>query len=265
MEVTILNPEVVRDLYKNHGRFACVCYATNEKYAPRVGKDCTHSGHMSGSRCEYIKFKISEIDRGTAEQFLRHEIGVSVPYAYQNNYAFTEIADMIADISPDQVVKNMASFRYIDKDGFAWETPAGIRKNPAALIKYNALMQHINRERRSIKALLEEGGESPSKATEDVNMVLPRATKSDFVIGFTPEAFIRLCHKRLCVRAQEFIGKCTRLMVEKVREINPDFASECVPQCEHMLWCPERGRSCGRYPTRDELQAHIVEWKRRGV
>lgn len=254
MKVTLINPATVRDLYKNHGTFACKCYATPEKYAERVGKSCVKSGHLSGSRCEYIKFCVEDIDRGTAEQFLRHEVGVSVPYEYQDNYSFAELSDMIADLSPDQVVKNMASFRYIDKDGFFWETPATIRKHPAALVKYNALMKHINSERAALKSLLEECGVESKKATEDANMVLPRATKSEFVIGFTPEAFIRLCHKRLCVRAQEFIRECTRMMVEAVKEINPDFAKECMPQCEHLLWCPEKGRSCGRYPSKEEAR-----------
>ena len=254
MNVTILNPQTVRDLYKNHGQFACVCYDTPEKYAERVGKSCSASGHYSGSRCEYIKFKVTDIDRGTAEQCLRHEIGVYVPYEYQDSYSFTELSDMIIDISPDQIVKNMASFRYIDKDGFKWETPRSILNNPAALVKYNSLMKHINTERKGIKKLLEESGIDPKKATEDANMVLPRATKSEFVIGFTPEAFIRMCHKRLCVRAQEYIHALTKQMVEAVKEINPRFAEECVPQCEHLLWCPEKGRSCRRYPSREELK-----------
>ena len=257
MKVTILNPQTVRDLYKNHGQFACVCYDTPEKYAERVGKGCVKSGHLSGSRCEYIKFRVEDIDRGTAEQFLRHEIGVSVPYEYQDNYSFTELADMITDLSPDQVIKNMASFRYIDKGGFVWETPTSIRNNLAALVKYEALMKHINRERKGIKDLLEQGGIELKKATEDANMVLPRATKSEFVIGFSPEAFIRLCHKRLCVRAQEYIRQCTMMMVEAVREVNYDFAKECIPQCEHLLWCPEKGRSCGRYPSREELKERM--------
>ena len=60
--VTLMNPEVVVNLYRNHGQFACVCYNTPEKHAERVGSNCQASGHMSGSRCEYIKFRISGVD-----------------------------------------------------------------------------------------------------------------------------------------------------------------------------------------------------------
>ena len=66
MKVEIINPEVLTDLYKNHGVFACTCYNTPEKYADKVGKACQQDGHMSGSRCEYIKFRITGLDRGTA-------------------------------------------------------------------------------------------------------------------------------------------------------------------------------------------------------
>ena len=67
MKVEIINKEELLNMVKNHGEFACVCYGTPDKYAEKVGKSCQESGHMSGSRCEYIKFRIYDIDRGTAE------------------------------------------------------------------------------------------------------------------------------------------------------------------------------------------------------
>jgi hypothetical protein len=82
------------------GEFACVCYGTPDKYAEKVGKSCQESGHMSGSRCEYIKFRIYDIDRGTAEQIMRHEVGTNVPFDEQDNYSFI-------DINPSNMVKNM--------------------------------------------------------------------------------------------------------------------------------------------------------------
>ena len=85
MNVKILNPEVLRNLYKNHGEFACECYDTPKEYAEKVGKSCEESGHMSGSRCEYIKFEI-EADRGTLEQMMRSEIGTR--YDNQDKYKY---------------------------------------------------------------------------------------------------------------------------------------------------------------------------------
>lgn len=261
MKVTVINPEMLRDLHKNHGEFACVCYGTDPKHAEKVGADCAESGHLSGSRCEYIKFRISDVDRGTCEQMLRHELGTSVPYEYQDNYSFAEYSDLVLDVSPDQIVKNMASFRYIDKDNFRWAIPDDILRFEPIMERWNSLMLHINNERYAIKEMLEAEGIPPKQATEDVNQCLPRATLSEFVIGFTPEALIHFMHKRLCTRAQEYIHKLAHKMCLEIRQINPAFAAELKPHCEHLFWCPEKKHSCGRYPTKDKLMKIIAAGK----
>ena len=257
MSVTIINPEVLHDLYTNHGRFAAVCYDTPTKYAARVGRSCQQTGHMSGSRCEYIKFAIDNVDRGTAEQCLRHEIGTDVPFDMQDNYNITDYSELVTTIPADQIVKNMASFRYIDKDGFSWVTPASIRNCPEAEQLYNDMMTYTNTMRKLIKHALIENGVDGHRAVQDANFVLPRATTTKFVIGFTPEALIHFCHKRLCTRAQEFIRQLAVEMKAAVAEINPVFAEELVPQCEHLLWCPEGKRCCGRALTRADAMTYI--------
>lgn len=260
MEVKLLNPEVLENLYKNHGEFACVCYNTPDKFAERVGESCADNWHMSGSRCEYIKFKISGLDRGSAEQSLRHEIGVDVPYEYQDNYTFADYSELVKDISPDQIVKNMASFRYIDKEGFEYAVPKNIKNCTEALHEYEKLMTNINNSRKKIKELLEESGLKSNLATQDANFVLPRATLSDFVIGFTPEALIHFCHKRLCYRSQEFIREVAIKMKKEVSNVNPKFAKELVPHCQHLLWCPEGKKEC-LAPTKEELKLFLKESK----
>ena len=47
MKVEIINPEVLINLYKKHGEFACICYDTPEKFAKKVGESCHNDGHMS--------------------------------------------------------------------------------------------------------------------------------------------------------------------------------------------------------------------------
>lgn len=259
MKVKIINPEVLEHLYENHGQFARVCYDTPEQYAEKVGKSCQESGHMSGSRCEYIKFLICDIDRGTAEHLMRHEIGTDVPFDEQDHYSFADAADAVLDVNPCNIVKNMASFRYIDKDGFKYVTPPLILKHEDARERYEALMAHINRERRAIKQMLEAHGELAKAATEDVNFVLPRATTTEFAIGFTPEALINFMYKRLCQRAAPLTRHLAALMKQEVARYNPTFAQELIPHCEHLLWCPEKKRSCGRYPTREEAKRLLDE------
>lgn len=259
MNVEIINPEVVENLYHNHGVFACVCYDTPEKYADRVGKSCQNDGHMSGSRCEYIKFKISNVDRGTAEQCLRHEIGTYSPFEYQDSYSFADYSELIKDVNPNNIVKNLASFRYIDKSGFDYATPETIEHCKEAKEKYAELMVAINNGRIEIKEILEKHGIDPKRATQDANLVLPRATTTEFVIGFTPEALIHFCHKRLCTRAQEFIRDIAVQMKSEVKKYSEEFAAELTPQCQHLLWCPEGKRCCGAYPTKNKLKELMKE------
>lgn len=253
MRVEIINPEEVKNMIHNHGMFACVCYDTPDKYADRVGASCQDSGHMSGSRCEYIKFRIYDVDRGTCEQMLRHEIGVKVPKEDQDNYYFGDAID----INPSNIAKNMASFRYIDKDGFTYTTPKNIEKCKDAKDIYDDIMKKINVARRRIKHYLEEDGVESKKATEDVNFVLPRATNSSFTIGFTPEALIQFMHKRLCVRAQDEIRAVALEMKKKVLEILPEYKDKLVPHCKYLLWCPEGKMGCGAYPTKEELKEKL--------
>ena len=251
MYVECINPEVLKNLYHNHGEFACVCYDTDPKYSDRVGESCQKSGHMSGSRCEYIKFRITGIDRGTAEQCMRHEIGVDYDISDIDNYS--DLTMRISDVSPDQIVKNMASFRYIDKTGFEYATPGSIQNCETANSLYYEAMAMLNKYRTLIKQALIDNGTSEKQAVQDSNFLLPRAATSSLVVGFTPEALIHFCHKRLCSRAQEFIRELALLMKRSVSKFNPKFADELVPHCEYLLWCPEK-ESCGRKPTREQLQ-----------
>lgn len=257
IKVEIINPDVVRDLYKNHGLFACECYATPKKYAERVGKSCAASQHMSGSRCEYIKFEITGVDRGTAEQALRHEIGVDVPYNYQDNYTFSDYSVIIEDVPADQIVKNMASFRYIDKGGFNYAIPAKIEKDRTALVIYKNAMEKIDLYRNMLIDMMTKHGVDKKDAVQDANFLLPRATTTSFVIGFTPEALIHFCHKRLCTRAQEFIRTMAKQMKAEVAKYSPEFAKELVPHCQFLLWCPEGDKCCGAAPTKDSARELI--------
>lgn len=254
MKVTILNPDVVKNLYKNHGEFACTCYDTPQKYAEKVGEACFDNHHMSGSRCEYIKFQI-EGDRGTLEQMMRHEIGVR--YDEIDKYTYSDRIELIVDVNPTNIVKNMQSFRYVDKNEFTYIIPKTIDKIDKARELYIDTMKIIDSRRKEIRDILVENGIAPKKAVEEANFVLPRATNLVLTIGFTPEALIQFMWKRLCIRSQDYIRDIAKAMKAAINEIHPKFASELVPHCKYLLWCPEGSSSCGAAPTRSKLLAYI--------
>ena len=253
MKVELLNKAEIKNIYGNHGLFACTCYNTEDKYADKVGKSCNESEHMSGSRCEYIKFRIYDADRGTCEQLMRHELGVN--YDEIDKYAYNDRIEIIIDVNPDNIVKNMQSFRYVDKNEFTYSIPTNITKSIKALKEYENLMKIIDQSRKNIRDILvEEGVCDYKQAVEDANYVLPRATNLTLTIGFTPEALIHFMHKRLCVRSQEFIRKIAIEMKKELSKIIPEFANELMPHCQHLLWCPEKRMSCGAYPTKAQLK-----------
>lgn len=250
MKVEILNPEVLENLYKNHGEFACTCYNTPKKFAEKVGKSCEESGHMSGSRCEYIKFEI-EGDRGTLEQMMRHEIGVR--YDEIDKYSYSDRIEMIVDVNPNNIVKNMQSFRYVDKNEFTYVIPKNIEKFADVKELYEDTMAFIDTRRKVIRDMLVRHGVDHKKAVEDANFILPRATNLTLTIAFTPEALIQFCFKRLCTRAQDEIRDIAILMKQEVEKINDRFAKELVPHCKYLMWCPEGDKCCGAYPTKTEV------------
>jgi thymidylate synthase (FAD) len=260
LRVEIINKEELINLYKNHGLFACCCYDTDDRLAEKVGKSCNESQHMSGSRCEYIKFRIYDIDRGNAEQVMRHEIGVN--YDEIDKYAYNDRIEMLIDVNPDNIVKNMQSFRYVDKNDFTYTIPTNIIKSTEAMKVYSRVMEFIDATRKDIRDILvNESICDYKQAVEDSNYILPRATNLTLTIGFTPEALIHFMHKRLCTRSQDMIRKLAVLMRMEVRDILPKFAEQLVPHCQHLLWCPEGKMCCGAYPTRIELTKKLKEMK----
>lgn len=253
MKVELLNPELLDNLYKNHGEFACTCYDTPKKFAKKVGESCNKSGHMSGSRCEYIKFEI-EGDRGTLEQMMRHEIGVR--YDEIDKYSYSDRIELIIDTNPTNITKNMQSFRYVDKNEFTYVIPKNIEKFKDIKELYEDTMSFLDRRRKQIRDMLAGYEIEYKKAVEDANFILPRATNLTLTIGFTPEALIQFMFKRLCTRAQDEIRDIAIQMKKKVAEINPTFAKELVPHCQYLLWCPEK-KGCGAYPSKEELKEKL--------
>ena len=243
MKVTILNPFQIQNLFKEWGEFATICYQTPIKYAEKVGNKCYEDEHYSGSRTEYIKFKIEGIDRGIAEQIMRHEIGVRYNFIEENTY----------DENPNNIVKNLKSFRYVNMKDFDYSIPKNIQNNQYAYEEYIQLMNNINNTREYLLEILLQNGIEEKQAIEDVNYILPRATNTSLCIAFTLEAFIHFLHKRLCTRTQDFHRQLAKLMKKEVLDILPKLEDRLVPQCEYLLWCPEENKCCGRKPTKKQM------------
>ena len=237
MKVTVLNPEESKKLLYWWGVTSKVCYNTQTDTPEKVGKGCYNNGHNSGSRSRYILFQVDDCPRFTIDQAVRHEIGV---------------------------IKNVQSFRYVNKDRFAYEIPVEIKDNEALVMKY---VDHMNKTidlYEEIQSYVLSKGKTQERANEQARYVLPMATHSSFVIGFTVEALIHYCNARLCVRTEDV----HRELAKKIRNATlaldavPGLEERLVPNCQWLLWCPEGKRGCGAYPTRNQAKNIMLINKR---
>lgn len=230
MNVTILNPEESKKLFYWWGQTSKICYDTHMDDPTSIGKHCMMSGHFSGSRSQYILFQIDNCPRFTIDQAVRHE---------------------------DGVMKNVQSFRYVDKHSFTYEIPEEIKDEPYLLQRYiKHMIETINLYSDVQTYVLDKTG-SKDRANESSRYLLPMSTHASFVFGLTIEALIHFCNTRLCVRAEDKIRELATLMRDSVLEILPNLKNRLVPNCQALLWCPEGGKSCGAYPTKKKLQEMI--------
>lgn len=228
MQVSIINKEESKELFKYWGLSATKCYNTPKKYAINVGKKCLKTGHFSGSRGRYIMFEIDGVPRALVDQLVRHEVGV---------------------------YKNVESGRYINFSDFDFYIPSVIRKNPKALKTYTIHMEHTKLNYELILKSLEEDDIIGEAAYEAARGILPMNYNTGLVIGFTVESLINLMNKRLCSCSQDHIRKLAQLMRKEVIEILPELEEYLVPICKRLNYCPENEhRSCGLRP-----QKHVVE------
>lgn len=230
MKVTILNPEETKELFYWWGMASKICYATETDEPEKIGKGCMYSGHFSGSRARYILFQIDDCPRFTIDQAVRHENGV---------------------------MKNVQSFRYVFEGGFAYSIPDEIKSNGFLVKKYIEHMRNTAKLYEEIQNYVYENTGSQERANESARYVLPMTTHSSFVFGLDVEALIHFCNMRLCVRAEDKIRELAKLMKEATLELLPELNTRLVPNCQHLLWCPEGRHSCGAYPTKKELQEMI--------
>ncbi len=231
MKVEIINKGQVEQLMPIWGETACICYDTPTKFKNGVAKTVLSTGHFSGSRGQYIYFKIEDVPRSLADQMARHSVGTAV---------------------------NMQSFRYVKMEDFTYYTPTIIEKIPEAKMIYENTMEVIKHDYAEI---LNEHGIKGEKANQSARGILPMNTNTKLIMAFTLEALMNFMEKRLCVRAEEHIRKLAKLMRDEVIAIIPELEDKLVPACDAKLWCPEGKMCCGKYPTKDKLKEMLCQLK----
>ena len=224
-QVTLLNPEEVKQFIKKHGEFACVCYNTPIERAEGTGLHCLKSGHLSGSRHLYFVFRLKNIPRFTVDQLVRHEVGV---------------------------VKNVQSLRYVTKGnldkidkGFNIYIPPELRDNIEDRWEFERTEDYLNIVyRRLVKA--QRYMTNKERANEIARTLIPIGVATECSFACNLEGLINLANKRLCNRAEQPIHILVKMMVNEVIAVEPRYKEFLVPQCKKLGYCPEM-KGCGMY------------------
>ena len=224
-QVTLLNPEEVKQFIRKHGEFACVCYNTPIERAEGTGLHCLKSGHLSGSRHLYFVFRLKNIPRFTVDQLVRHEVGV---------------------------VKNVQSLRYVTKgnldkidEGFNIYIPPELRDNIEDRWEFERTEDYLNIVyRRLVKA--QRYMTNKERANEIARTLIPIGVATECSFACNLEGLINLANKRLCNRAERPIHVLVKMMVNEVIAVEPRYKEFLVPQCKKLGYCPEM-KGCGMY------------------
>lgn len=88
-----------------------------------------------------------------------------------------------------------------------------------------------------------------------------RLAPTDLAFICNAEAIMNMSHKRLCAKASSETREVWQEVVSKIREIDPDLAKHCVPQCMYRGGiCPEP-KGCG-YNKTELFNKQLTEYKK---
>ena len=82
---------------------------------------------------------------------------------------------------------------------------------------------------------------------------LPQDSLIEHEFEANAQAFINISRKRLCNLASRETREAWNLVLEEIKEIEPEIYSACVPDCVYRGWCYEF-KSCGFHKTEEYRQ-----------
>ena len=89
--------------------------------------------------------------------------------------------------------------------------------------------------------------------------VLPQDAPVSHTIKVNAQALINISRKRLCAQAAPETRRVWKAVIDAVREVEPEIAEICVPDCVYRGRCFEL-KCCGYYPT-DKWLHDLVEYR----
>lgn len=90
---------------------------------------------------------------------------------------------------------------------------------------------------------------------------LPQGLLNDMDMTCNAQSFINISRKRLCKCASKETREAWEAVIEYLKEIDPELASVCVPECIYRGFCPEFDRCCG-YCNTEAFKKRLDEYRR---
>ncbi len=176
------------------------------------------SGHHSVLEHISFTFAIEGISRACSHQLVRHRIA-----------SFSQQSQRYVTLEPDSFV-----------------IPDTIKSDNQAKKLYDTF---LNNSLKTYRELMELG-----IPKEDARFVLPNAAKTNIVMTMNFRELYNVCQIRLCTRAQWEIRELfwrVKMELSNIHSLK-GLAGYLQPKCEVLGYCPEH-RSCGKFPTREEM------------
>lgn len=89
---------------------------------------------------------------------------------------------------------------------------------------------------------------------------IPQAAVVDHECIVNAQTLITISRKRLCAQASPETRQAWRLVVEALRQTDPEVAACCVPECVYRGFCPEF-KSCG-YAQSEPFKQAVAAYRK---
>lgn len=205
-----------------------------EKHWNLVSK-VLESGHSSIAEHVSFTFAIEGIDRATSHQLVRHRAGIVFSQQSQRYVEIKESYETLIEAFDGVTTEQEDYLKTVAERYFTNVNSDNYRAYVQALINY------LGAVKRGVKP-------------EDARMILPNATRTNLVMTVNLRELMHVSNLRLCSRAQLPIRQLFKAAKEEVAKVEPRLAALLVPSCESNKGICFEGKSCGRYPTINEVK-----------
>ncbi len=202
--------------------------AADPERRERVLEELVRAGHGSVLEHAVFTFGIEGVSRVCSHQLVRHRMA---SYSQQSQ-RYVDVGDPEYFVKPPSLVDDGGGFEGVVEHAVSYY------------------------DEQAAKA--EKRGETGEAVREDARYALPGGGKTNLIWTVNLRSLLHIAGVRLCTRAQWEVRELIGLVRDEIAAQWPLIGRHLVPKCDHLGYCDEGKRSCGRRPTREAV-AELAE------